>query len=425
MTNGFLSFENDILYELSKVIFSTLELDELLKIIVNSTTKILSADESSIMLFDSEKKLYIAASCGLDEEIQRQTRLAIGERIAGFVARDKKPLLLIDGLKNDIRFRDVETRKEIKSSLVIPLAGKTGLLGVLNVNRIIKDEHFTENDLKKANIFIDIAVLSIENAMLFEEVQKKQVQLIQSEKMSSLGIMAGGIAHELNNPLTTILGNAQLMLDEIPKNNTWYETMKEIESSAQRCSRIISDLLLFSRQQNYEFQLADIHWVIEQTLLLCSRQIVLEKIDIVKKYAQDLPKIEVSIPHIQQVFLNIILNAWHAMPDGGTLTITTRKSVNGKREMVDEKTKQPSTVYPLPSTDSPDFIEISFNDTGIGIPEENLNKIFDPFFTTSKSGTGLGLSVSYDIVNKHNGRILVEEGDDNKGTKFTVQLPIK
>jgi two-component system NtrC family sensor kinase len=241
-----------------------------------------------------------------------------------------------------------------------------------------------------------------------ETTQKKgylNKELIQADKMVTLGQLAGGVAHELNNPLTGVLGNAQVLLSEIPKHNPWYEDVERIFQAAKRCKEIIANLLDFSRQQDFEFEMVDINQVIQNTLNLCGKELTLENIKVMKEFAEDLPKINLSVLQMEQVFLNLIVNARQAMPSGGTLTISTR----------------------LVEIDGVPEVEISFVDTGKGIKKEDLSKIFKPFFTTKEKGkgTGLGLSVSRSIVEKHNGTIKVESEGEGKGAKFTVILPCR
>ncbi|HCJ66967.1 MAG TPA: hypothetical protein DHV62_06500 [Elusimicrobia bacterium] len=239
-----------------------------------------------------------------------------------------------------------------------------------------------------------------------EDLQKTQNSLVQIEKMNSLGRMAAGVAHELNNPLTGVIGYAQLLLTEIPKDAQMYKDMKVIEESAQRCKRIVANLLEFSRQKEYVFEKRNINEIIDKTLELYGHTASLQNIQIVKNYAQNLPLVNISIPQMQQVFLNIIMNAQEAMPKGGTLTISTRLTEN----------------HPPPYAK---MVEISFADTGIGMKKEILNHLFEPFFTTKEvgKGTGLGLSVVYGIIEKHNGKIYAESEGEDKGAKFVILFP--
>lgn len=379
------------LYEISKSVFSTIQLDALLKIITDSTAKVLKADCVCLILFKEKGRL------GTDHS---QNDLLLSEETFNRMAGEKEPLLLTDGFKNDSRFTDIQELENIKSSIIIPLIGKNGSLGILNINRLNNNNQFNRNDLNKAAIFASLVTLSIENAQLYHRLQSTQSQVIQQSKLASIGELASGLAHELNNPMTAILGNAQVLLTEIPNENPWHTDIKVIEESAERCKRIVNNMLVFARQQKISVQTADIQNIIEDTLNLCLHQLTVGNIVIVKKYHPNPIFVEVTIPEIQQVFLNIILNAQQAMETGGTLTIATKLAESE--------------------------IEIYFADTGNGIKKEYLAKIFDPFFTTKEigKGTGLGLSISYGIIQKHNGTILAESEGEGKGARFTIILPV-
>ncbi|MDD5687875.1 MAG: response regulator [Elusimicrobia bacterium] len=416
--------ETIALYEISKIIFSTVEIEKLLKIIIDLTMKVLIADDASLMLFDEGGKLYIAASYGLSEEIQKRTRLALGERIAGFVAKDRKPLILIDGLEGDLRFKDIEKRKEIKSSMVLPLIGKSDMFGVLNINRINIKEHFTDTDLHKANIFTSLAILSLENTNLYKKLQLVQQQFVHQSRLASIGEFSASLAHEVGNPLQTILGNADLLLMDTKSGE-----LQSIKDASIRIKKILENLLDFSRQKEIQFSVDDINNLIERTLSLYGKQLELKKIKVVKNYG-NLPKITISQSHIGQVIMNLITNAQKAMPKGGTMTITTKEvrcpmSHDKIGIQCPESKVQSSSILDFGPRTSDDFIEISIKDTGSGISKENMNRVFEPFFTTHKDGTGLGLSVCYGIVKKHNGEIAVFSDGEGKGAEFVIKLPIK
>lgn len=238
------------------------------------------------------------------------------------------------------------------------------------------------------------------------ELRESQERLFQTEKMAALGVMVSGLAHEINNPMGNILGYTQLLLSELPEDLSKStpqisEYLKIIESSALRCKKIIFNLLDFSRQSVSERQMVDINEVVEKAVELCGGEVRSGNISVIKSYGKDLPRCSVNITQIEQVFVNLIINAYQVMQSGGTLEIRTSLSSDGK------------------------MIEISFQDTGSGIEKENLQKVFEPFFTTKTvgKGTGLGLSICYSIVKNHNGDISVESEGKGKGTRFVVTLP--
>jgi two-component system NtrC family sensor kinase len=231
------------------------------------------------------------------------------------------------------------------------------------------------------------------------ELQDMQDSLVRSEKLASLGKMAAGVAHEINNPLTSILINTHLVLEKLEKNSASRENLNLIADETSRCSEIVKGLLEFSHQNPPEKKFADVNDIINLSIDVLKNQVTFQNIKIKKRLDTDLPQIQIDSDKIKQVFLNLMLNAAEAMPDGGSLVIISRLS---------EKKKN---------------IEIELTDSGLGIAKENINKLFDPFFTTKTGGTGLGLAVSYGIIEQHKGKIEVKS-QEGRGSSFIIKLPI-
>lgn len=235
-------------------------------------------------------------------------------------------------------------------------------------------------------------------------------QMISTEKMASVGQMAAGVAHEINTPLGIILGYAQLMKDDFPKESEPYENLVVMERQSKACRKIVADLLKFSRQSGSSLGEVDINEVLYEVLAITEHNLLLDHIEIDRCIADNLPTITADAEKLRQVFVNLINNARHAMEDeGGVLTIKT--------QFVPDR----------------NVIIISIFDTGAGIPFEIKNRIFDPFFTTKSvgKGTGLGLSVSYGIIEDHGGTITVESPVLYKnscqlspGTGMHIELPV-
>jgi len=233
-----------------------------------------------------------------------------------------------------------------------------------------------------------------------KELREMQDYLLQSEKLRSLGKMAAGVAHEINNPLTSILINTHLMLEKLEKRHEFYENLSLIAEETSRCTQIVKGLLEFARQNPPQKAHTNINELIDRTTQLLENQASFQNVRIVKELDPSLPTIKLDRNKIQQVFWNLMLNACEAMPKGGQLTISDSLSADGKR------------------------IEVRFADSGVGIPRENVNKLFDPFFTTKSTGTGLGLAVSYGIIQQHDGRIEVKS-EVGRGTVFTLSFPVE
>ena len=232
-----------------------------------------------------------------------------------------------------------------------------------------------------------------------KELKDIQDSMIQSEKMASLGKIAAGVAHEINNPLTSILINTHLMMEKTSEKSPFQENLNMIAEETSRCSDIVKRLLEFARQNPPQKSYVDINKIVNTVIGILEKQVTLKNIKVLKDMKADLPLIQVDASKIKQVFWNLIINAAEAMPEGGTLTISSRLS----------KSEQ--------------LIEIEFLDTGLGISDEQKKKLFDPFFTTKGGGTGLGLAVSYGIIEQHKGKIEVKS-QLSQGSSFTVSLPV-
>ena len=232
------------------------------------------------------------------------------------------------------------------------------------------------------------------------EMSDMQSQLLRSAKLASMGELVAGVAHEINNPLTGILMFASLSSKTPDLPQQVKDNLDLIVSETGRCAKIVRGLLEFARESFPEKKQDSINRIIEHTLTLVSQQIILQDVDIQCHCGDSLPDLEVDADQLQQVFFNMFINAGQAMPNGGTLIIST--------QWID-KDKE---------------IEIVVEDTGTGISQENLDKVFDPFFSTkSQKGFGLGLSVSYGIIKNHGGRVDVKSRE-GEGTRFSIYFPV-
>ena len=235
------------------------------------------------------------------------------------------------------------------------------------------------------------------------ELKEKQEQLIQAKKLASLGTLTSGVAHELNNPLSNISTSAQILLEEIDEDDREHKRklLNDIESQTERAEIIVRNLLDFAREREPDYRVQDIGAIVAAAMDLLGNQARLINIEQELKLSPSLPPVKVDERQLQQVFVNLILNAVQAMPDGGKLEIETGLAASGQE------------------------VQVTVTDSGHGIAPENIPRVFDPFFTTKEvgAGTGLGLSVSYGIVEKHGGHISVES-EVGRGTTFTVILAV-
>lgn len=238
-----------------------------------------------------------------------------------------------------------------------------------------------------------------------EELKRKDEALRQSEKLASLGLLASGVAHELNNPLTGILMNANLLIEEVGKDSPLYGELKRIDEDAGRCRRIIDDLRTFSRRHDLRKALCRPEEVIDQALRLVEHEIELRGIRLERRIEAGLPEVYWDSERMVQVLTNLFVNAAQAMEGGGCLSVSAQLAGGS--------------------------LTIEVKDTGVGISEENRSRVFEPFFTTKREGTGLGLSISYGIIEEHMGRLEMESctreaaGPDGQGgTSVKIVLPL-
>jgi signal transduction histidine kinase/HAMP domain-containing protein len=354
---------------------------------------------------DKPEVLVVKAAKGISEgSLKKGAEVPLSKCLSEKAALEKKALFIDANDDRDICLDGMECR----SHYCVPITAADNILGVINIqlkeNSAFdkKDEDFivavantlagvigrkrAEEDLRKA----------------YEELKSAQSQLLQSEKMAAIGQLAGGVAHEINNPLGVILGFAQAVVKRLQPQDPFEMPLRSIEREALRCKTLVQDLLTFSRTSRIDKEETQANEMIMTALGLVFAQAKVNNIELVQELSPDLPKISVNKSQIQQVIINLCNNAMDAMPARGKLTVRAKKSVWESRGV----------------------IEIQVEDTGHGIPKEIQGKIFEPFFTTKEvgKGTGLGLALVYEIIQKHQGWIQVNS-EVGKGTIFTIQLP--
>jgi signal transduction histidine kinase len=283
--------------------------------------------------------------------------------------------------------------------LIVPSFTEGTLLAFLALGPKRNHEPYTMDDVAMFSGLANQAALGIENAMFFEERKTSEAYMIQSEKLASLGQLASGMAHEIHNPLTIISGEAQLYLERHKGEDA--EVDKVLRSIIEECHRaadITRRILRFAKPSPSEFQPVDLRATVEEAFQLIAYQVRLDRVERTVEAPSDLPKISGNQNQLQEVFLNLIVNACQAMGETGGALHVKLAHANG-------------------------CVEAKVTDTGPGISPSRLTKIFDPFFTTKSTGTGLGLFVAQRIVHAHNGSIDVES-TEGTGTTFTIRLPV-
>jgi two-component system NtrC family sensor kinase len=275
------------------------------------------------------------------------------------------------------------------------------------VDNQVSRREFTEDDQYLLSALADYAAISMENATLYDELRKSlddlrrsQQELIQSSKLAALGRLTASLAHEINNPLQAIRSCVSLLAKRPLDEGKREEYLGIADKELVRLIQMVDRMLDFYRPSIESRGPTDVNALLEDTLTLASKQLQHSDIKVTRELAADLPPVEAVASYLKQVFINLILNAVEAMPDGGELAVRTS---------LDEETAE---------------MLIVFSDTGVGIASDSLPLIFEPFYTTKDSGTGLGLSISHSIVEQHGGSIEVDN-TGGVGTTLTVRLPLR
>lgn len=400
-----------LLNRAGRVLTSTLESQEVLTRVMREVIQALNAEDGSVVLVDAARdQLYFAAVASPQAAELIGTGIPMGHGIVGWAIEHGESVLALDA-RTDQRFYeriDQQTGMSTQSVMCVPLSSRDRVIGAIEVMNS-KNEQFTSYDLQLLESLAPQAAIAIENAFLFEnvkqqmaELERTQGQLLQAEKLSAIGELVAGVAHELNNPLTAVVGYAQLLL-ETCEDAEMREDLERINREAQRSARIVQNLLAFARQQGSEKHAIELGQVLDKAIDLLAYQLQVNNISLVRELAPQ-PMIALGDRYqLQQVFLNLITNAYQAMHKAygrGTLTIRTER-VNGN------------------------LARIYFIDDGPGVPAEIASRVFDPFFTTKDvgEGTGLGLSICLGIVQEHEGRIWLD-AEVERGATFVVELPL-
>ena len=399
-------------------------IEDLLSHVLDRTMRAVSASIGSIMLLDRERQtLRVAVGRGLQETGRGPVEVKVGEGIAGRVV-EMGEAVVVEDIEKDPRFGKVsDPRYGGGSFICMPLRVAERIVGVVNLAK--KDIApgttgvFSQTDLQFLNALATYTAYAVDNARLFEEAQQAahrlqevvedqklrltlaQQQMIQAAKLSALGELVAGVAHELNNPLAVVVGMSDILSHQVPENLK--TCVKDIQEATEVARHVVQGLLAFGRQMPLERRHVALDDLIEKVLALTAADLALESVKVDRDLAADLPPVWADGHQLQQVLVNLVTNAKQAMAEvpeaERRLTVTTRAL-------------------------GADRVRLSVQDTGPGIPAEVLPKIFDPFVTTKGSaGTGLGLSISYGIVREHGGQITADS-QPGRGATFTVDLPV-
>lgn len=402
------------IHEAGREIASSLDLDRTLRLVMQKAAETLPMDAGVLFVRDEASQCYrVAVSHNLPPEQVDTITFAFDEGVPGWTVLHRQPLI-VDDARLDTRVHPTVVAAGVLSVLAVPLICRQKTAGVLNLFCQTSTYAFDQTALQLAQVFADQASIFLENARLVSELrhgaveleqrvaertrqlQEKQAQIIRAEKLAAVGRLAASVAHEINNPLQAIALHLQLLADE-PLSSGGEKRLDVVQQEFSRIASIVERLLDFQRPQEGEQQSVNILATVDYVLMLAEKQLQRAGVHLVKRLPDKLAPVAVVENQLKQVFLNLILNAAEAMPDGGCLTITACQDGTN--------------------------LLIEFADTGPGLPPIVATHLFEPFFTTKEDGSGLGLAVSHEIVANHGGSLQVQSVPGH-GATFTVTLPV-
>lgn len=391
------------LFSVGQAIVSSLDLDEVLGRITKKVVELMEPVKlCSLMLIDHDKgELVIRAVHGASERYTKKPPLKVTESLLGKVAREKRPLIVQDVRRHpEFRYSRLARREGLVSLLSVPMIYQERVIGVLNAYTG-KEHLFSSEEVELLATLASQSAIAIENARLYESVVLAEEKIRQSERLLLLGEMAAEVAHEIRNPLTVIRMLAHSVRESLPKEDQRSRDLLLIEQKIGQMARLVEQILEMTRQKESHYEPVALNTVVEDTLELFKHRLGRQKVRVVTKWGNGVPPILGDKGQLEQMIINLILNASQSMPEGGQLTIRTgtrRKKSQGK------------------------IVWISMEDTGCGIPQERIEEIFKPFVSFRSGGIGLGLAVVQRIVKQHGGKITVENIPTG-GTRFTVEFP--
>jgi signal transduction histidine kinase len=366
---------------------------------VRKATEALNARGSILRILNLKNgELELNAAYGLSDRYLSKGHVSSTKVIQEICQENRA--IIIEDVQTDPRVQYPKEAMEegINMMVDLPLFVGQNVVGVL---RIFFDQQrmFSEEELNLAVAIAEQCALAIDKARLIEKQQIQYDHLaIQADKLSSLGRMAAGIAHEINNPLAGILLYSSNLVKKVPETGPLKKGLEVIIHETIRCRGIIQDLLEFSREREPLKAPAELNGVINKALSILANEFRLNRITLEKRLSDNLPNVLIDVNQMEQVFINFFMNAIEAIQGQGQVSVRSYKDEDNQGVVVE------------------------IEDSGMGIPQEHLERIFEPFFSTKPKGTGLGLAVNFGLIQKHGGQIRVSS-QPGHGTTMTIRLP--
>jgi signal transduction histidine kinase len=395
----------ETLGKFSRAMVSILDLQSLSKRIIDTITQTMGVEKASLFFLNEERGGYYLLESKNLKIASYPLIISKGDPLPQYLQKMKEIIIreeLIKGKHISELNSVTQTMSQLEAEVSIPLISKSQLIGMINLSHKFNRDIYSYEDIELLTTLSNQTAIAIENAKLYEDLKKSKSYIRRADRLASLGTLTAGLAHEIRNPLVAIKTFTQLLPERLEDEEFRNHFLNIASGEVDRISSLVTELLEFARPSEPKFELEDIHNILDGMILLVSTETKSKHINVIKDYASDLHPITIDREQMKQVFLNILLNAIEATPENGKITVKTRSFVKPEGEP---------------------YIQIEVTDNGNGIPEEYLEDIFTPFFTTKEKGSGLGLSISTQIVQDHKGYIDVES-QLNKGSSFFINLPL-
>ena len=394
------------LSSVSRTINSTLNLDEALRAITREACVLMSARMCSLMMLDESREwLELRASYGAGEAYIKKPGLGVEESLLGVVVRRKKPMQVAN-VQASTRYQNVELarREGLISLLSVPLLFAGHVIGTLNVYTG-KPYNFSNEEILILSALAELSAIAIEKARLYERIVDVEEQLRQNEKLSALGLLAAEVAHEIRNPLTVMKLLYHSLDLKFPAGDPRAKDARIIDAKIEHLNKIVEQILAFARTTEPQLAPVNLNELVDELGLLVRHKLANQNIQLIRDLQPDLPAVMGDAQQLEQMFLNLILNAAEAMPDGGTLTVR-------------------SHAVRLPRANAqPTHVTVEFRDTGKGMSAELQRRTFTAVLATTKvKGSGLGLAIVGRIIETHRGNIRIKSRI-GRGTTIYIILP--
>jgi two-component system, NtrC family, sensor kinase len=396
-------FENYfyVFTDIMRAMHSSTSLQEVLQVVVTKSADVLDAQGALLRILNKETNRFdVRAACGLGENYLSKGPVTTEKLLSEPTELHEVKIITDIWHAPRVEYPQETWNEGIRMIVDVPLAIREQMTGLIRIY-LPQRRQFSDDELDFIITVAEQCACIIERVQLMENQQAQFDHLAaQMDKMSSLGRMAAGIAHEINNPLAGILLYSSNMSKKVPHGGPLEEGLNIIIKETQRCKTIIQGLLEFARDREPQKVPADINAIMETALGIVENEFRLRHVGLERQLAEDMVKTLLDENQIEQVFINLLLNAVHAVSENGNVIIQTAVDPGSNK------------------------VRVEIADNGCGIAAEDIKKIFEPFYSTKAKGTGLGLAVSYGIVQNHQGdiRVLSTPG---QGTRFTLEFPIR